>query len=44
MADMLVDVIRAQGVLVQSPPYESAPPYWWYGVRVGRVVGLFKRS
>lgn len=44
MADMLVDIIRAQGVLVDWIPYEATAPFSWYAVKIGRVPGLYKRK
>ena len=38
------DIIRHTGLTLFDTPIEVDNPLQWYGVRYGRIVGLFKRS
>lgn len=41
---LLEEFIRENGVILTHPPVEIDPPLHWYGVKVGRILGLFKRQ
>lgn len=43
MADFMAEMVAAQGVTVYSAPNEFTAPFYWYGVKCGRRIGLFKR-
>lgn len=38
------DIIRNTGDYLLDTPLEVQNPLNWYGVRFGRIVGLFKRQ